>query len=63
MYNGRRKLSVNFKTDADNLNIALCHYRNNLYLKDTELDLKLTENQLLLAKLVYQLRYIDIFYN
>ena len=37
------KVSVNFKTDTDNLNIVLNRYRCNLYLKDNEIDLKLTE--------------------
>ena len=43
IYNGRRKACVNFHTDKDKLNIAVYRYRNNLYLKDNEVDLKLTE--------------------
>ena len=62
IYNGRRKVCVNFQTDTDNLNIVVYRYRNNLYLKDNEVDLKLTEYQSLLAKGVYLLSYIDIFY-
>ena len=62
IYNGRRKVCVNFQTDTDKLNIAVYRYRNNLYLKDNEVDLKLTEYQSLLAKRVYLLNYIDIFY-
>ena len=62
IYNGRRKVCVNFQTDTDKLNIVVYRYRNNLYLKDNELDLKLTEYQPLLAKRVYLLCYIDIFY-
>ena len=61
MYNGRRK-SVNFKADTDNLNIVVYRYRNNLYLKDNEIDVKLTEYQSLLVKRVYQLSYCDIFF-
>ena len=49
IYNGRRKLCVNFQTDTDKLNIVVYRYRNNLYLKDNELDLKLSEYQSLLA--------------
>ena len=60
--NGRRKVCVNFQTDTDKLNIAVYRYRNNLYLKVNEVDLKLTEYQSLLAKRVYLLSYIDIFY-
>ena len=62
IYDGRRKVCVNFQTDTDKLNIVVYRYRNNLYLKDNEVDLKLTENQSLLAKRVYLLSYIDIFY-
>ena len=62
IYNGRRKVCINFQTDTDKLNIVVYHYRNNTYLKDTELSLKLTENKKLLAKPVYLLSYIDIFY-
>ena len=62
IYNGRRKVCVNFQTDKDKLNIVVYRYRNNLYLKDNELELKLTEYQSLLAKRVYLLSYIDIFY-
>ena len=62
IYNGRRKVCVNFQTDTDKLNIAVYRYRKNLYLKDNEVDLKLAEYQSLLAKRVYLLSYIDIFY-
>ena len=41
IYNGGRKVCVNFQTDLDKLNIVVYRYRNNLYLK--EVDLKLTE--------------------
>ena len=61
-YNGRKKICVNFQTASDKLNIAVYHYQNNLYLKDNEIDLKLTEHQSLLAKQFYLLSYIDIFY-
>ena len=43
IYTGRRKVCVNFQTDTDKLNIVMYRYRNNLYLKDDEVDLKLTE--------------------
>ena len=61
-YNGRRKVCVNFQTDTDKLNFVVYGYRNSLYVKDNEVDLKLTEYQSLLAKRVYLLNYIDIFY-
>ena len=62
LYKGRKKVCVNFQTDTDKLNIVVYRYRNNIYLKDNEVDLKLTEYQSLLANRVYLLSYIDIFY-
>ena len=53
---------MNCQTETDKLNIVVYRYRNNLYLKDNEVDQKLTENQSLLAKRVYLLSYNDIFY-
>ena len=60
--NGRRKACVNFQFDTEKLNIAVYRYRNNLYVKDNEGDLKLTEYQSSLAKRIYLLSYINIFY-
>ena len=62
IYNGRRKVCINFQTDTDKVNTLVNRYRNNTYLKDTEMDIKLTEYKKLLAKRVYLLSYIDIFY-
>ena len=61
IYNGRRKVCVNFQTYTDKLNVVVYCYGNILYLKDDEIDLKSTEFQSLLAKRVYLLSYIDIF--
>ena len=60
-YNGRRKVCVNFQTDTDKLSIVVYLYRNSLYLKNNEVDLKMTEYQSLMAK-NYLSSYIDIFY-
>ena len=62
IYNGRRKVCINFQTDADKVNDIVYRYRNNTYLKDTEMDLKFTEYKKLLVKRDYLLSYIDIFY-
>ena len=62
IYNSRTKVCVNFQTDADKVNIVVYRYRINTYLKNTEMELKLTEDKKLLAKRVYLLSYIDIFY-
>ena len=62
IYNGRRKVCINIQTGADKVNIVVYRYRNNTYLKDTEMNLKLTEYKKLLAKRIYLLSYIDFFY-
>ena len=62
IYNVRRKVCLNFQTDTDKLNNVVYRYRNSVYLKYKEVDLKLTEYQSLLAKRVYLLSYDDIFY-
>ena len=62
IYNGRRKVCINFQTDTDKVNIVVYRYRNNTYLKDTEKDLELTEYKKILARRVYLLSYMDIFY-
>ena len=59
IFNGSRK--VIFQTDTDKLTIVVYRYRNNLYLKDNEVDIKVTEYQSLPAKQFYLLSYIDIF--
>ena len=60
IYNGRRKVIINFQTDTDKVNIVVYRYRNRTYRKDTEMELELTEYENLLAKRVYHLSYIDI---
>ena len=62
IFNGRRKVCINFQTHTDKVNIVVYRYRNNTYLKDTEMDLKLTVYKKILAKCVYLWSYIDIFY-
>ena len=62
IHNSRRKVCINFQTDTDKVNIVVYRYRNNMYLNDTEMDLKLTEYKKLLARRVFLLSYIDIFY-
>ena len=62
IYNGTRKVCINFQTDTDKVNIDVYRNWNNTYLKDTEMDIKLTEYKKILAKRVYLLSCIDIFY-
>ena len=52
IYNGRRKVCINFQTDTDKVNIVVHRYRNSTYLQDTEMDLKFTEYKKLLAERV-----------
>ena len=61
IYNGRRKVCVIFQTDTDKLNIVVYRYRNNLYLKDNEVILQLSDYESLLAKRVYLLSCTEIF--
>ena len=60
IYNGRRNVCISFKTDIDKLNTVVYRYRNNTYVKDTEMELKLTECEKVLSKRVYLLTYIDV---
>ena len=53
---------MNFQTDTDKLNIVVYRYRNNLYLKDNEVSLKLSKYEAFLEKRVYLVNYVDIFY-
>ena len=62
IYNGRRKVCLSFKTDMDNLNIVVYRYRNNTYVKDTKMELSLTEYEKLLSKRVYLLSHLDALY-
>ena len=43
IYNSTRKVCIKFQSDKDKVNIVVYRYRNNTYLKDPEMDLKLTE--------------------
>ena len=61
-YNGRKKVCISFQTDIDKVNIVVYRYRNNTYIKDTEVELKLTEYKNLLAKRAQLFSYIDIFF-
>ena len=45
----------------DTLNVVIYLYRNSIYLKDVEMQPKLTEYENFLSKGEYLLTYIDIF--
>ena len=61
-YNGSRKVCIHFKTDLDKLYIVVYRYRKKFHLKGNEIDLKLTEYQRRLTKLVYLLSYVDVLF-
>ena len=44
------------------LEFCSLRHRNNTYVKDNEMELKLTEYEKLLSKRVYLLSYIDVFF-
>ena len=56
-----RKVYIDFKADTGRLLIVVFRYWKSLYLKDKEVDLKLTEYQSLLAKRVFPLNFFEIF--
>ena len=62
IYNGSRKVCISFKTDMDKMIIVVYRYRNNTFVKDTEMELNTTEYKQLLSKRVYLLSYIDAFF-
>ena len=62
IYKGRRKVGISFKTDMDNFNIVVYRYRNNTYVKDTEMELNLTEYERLVSERVYLMSYLDGFF-
>ena len=47
----------------EKLNIVVYRYRNNTSVKDTEMELKLTEYEKVLCKRAYLLSYIGVFLN
>ena len=57
-----RKVCVHFQTDTVQLDFVVYRHRNNLHLKDNEINLKLTEFWSLLAKRTYLLSYFDLFH-
>ena len=59
---GRRNMCISFKIDLDKLNNVVQRYRNNTCVKDTEMELKLTEYEKLFSKRVYLWSYIDVFF-
>ena len=43
IYNGRRKVCINFQTDTDKVNVVVYRFQNNAFIKDTEMELNLPE--------------------
>ena len=57
-----RKVCISFNTDMDKLNIVVYRYRNNTCVKDTGIELKLTEYEKFQSKRVYLLSNLDVFF-
>ena len=55
-------MCVNYQKDTDELNCVVYRYRNNIYLKDSEKELKMTKIEKLLSERVYPLCYIDVLF-
>ena len=54
IFNGRRKVCLFCKTDTDYVGITVYRYRNNMYMKDSDIELKATEyNSLLQEKNIF----------
>ena len=60
-YNGRRKVCVKYEIDTDELNFVVYRKQNNMSLKNSEMELKMTEYKELFSERVYFLNYLDIF--
>ena len=60
IFNGRKKF-VFCKTDTDYVGIMEYRYRNNMYMKDSDIELKATEYNTLLQKKKYLLSYLETF--
>ena len=61
IYNGRRKISLSFQTDTDLIEVTVYRYRNNNYLKDSDIKLSLIEYEHFLQKRIYILSYLETF--
>ena len=61
IFNGRRKICVFYKGDTDYVGITVYRYRKNMYMKDSDIELKSTEYSTLLEKKKYLLSYLETF--
>ena len=61
IFNGRRKICVFYKSDTDYVGITVYRYRNNMYMKDSDIELKSNEYNTLLEKKKYILSYLETF--
>ena len=59
--NGRRTFCLKYQTDIVELNFLVYHYRNNIHLTDSEVELKMTEYEKLRSERVYLLSSVDVF--
>ena len=58
----RQKVGKNYQTETNKLKIFVYRYRNNIYLKGSELELIITDYEKLFSKRVHLLSYLDVFF-
>ena len=61
IYNGRRKICVFCKSDTDYVELTVYRYRNNMYMNDSDIEVKATEYNTVLQKKNYLLSYLETF--
>ena len=62
MFNESRKIFENRQTDAQKVKYVTYHYRSNIYLEDSEMELKMINYEKLVSKWLYIFRSIDVFF-
>ena len=61
IFNGRRKSRVSYKIDTDYIAMTVYWYRNNMYMKNSDIKLEPTECNTLLQKKKYLLIFLETF--
>ena len=61
IFNVRQKICVFYKSDTDYVGITVYRYRINMYMKDSDIELKSTKYNTLLEKKNYPSSYLETF--
>ena len=62
IFNGRRNICVFSKTVTEYVGLTVCRHRNNMFMKDSDIELKATEYNTLFAEKKYLLTYLETFF-